>query len=95
MKTRALTDSHARTSPPERRVPADVCRISSSAMLGEAADRMQKFDIEDLPVVENNEIIGRITEHDIARAVAAGMDPATTPVKHAMKQGERYESSGD
>jgi CBS domain-containing protein len=35
--------------------------------------------------VENHEIIGRITEHDIARAVAAGLDPATTPVKHVMK----------
>ena len=95
MKTRTLPNSQVRTSSPKRRVPADVCRISSSAMLSEAADRMKKFDIEDLPVVENHEIIGRITNDDIARAVAAGLNPATTPVKHAMQQGEPYESSGD
>ncbi len=62
----------------------EVSRISSSAMLSEAADRMRILDTASLPVVENNEIIGRITNRDIAQAVSAGLNPTTTPVKQAM-----------
>jgi CBS domain-containing protein len=53
-------------------------------MLSEAADRMEKLGLDGLPVIENNEIIGRITDRDIARAVSAGMSPTTTPVKYAL-----------
>ena len=62
-----------------------MSRISSSAMLSEAADRMRVGHAGSLAVVENNELIGRINDGDIARAVAAGMDPRITPVKHVMK----------
>jgi len=67
------------------RVAAGVRKISSSAMLSEAADRMRTSGLRRLPVVENQEIIGTISDRDIIKAVAAGMDPRTTPVKYAMK----------
>ena len=62
-----------------------MSRISSSAMLSEAADRMRVRHAGSLAVVEDNEVIGRIHDGDIARAVAAGLDPRITPVKHVME----------
>jgi CBS domain-containing protein len=65
-----------------------VHQISSSAMLSEAADRMRTFDTSVLPVVEYNRIVGTITDRDIiVKAISAGMDPRTTPVKYAMTPG--------
>jgi len=61
-----------------------VSRISSSAMLSEAADRMRRLDTARLSVVEHGEIIGMIMDRDIVQAVSAGWDPTTTPVKYAM-----------
>jgi len=62
-------------------------RISSSAMLSEAACRMKVLGVDRLPVVEDNEIIGAVTDQDIAGATAAGMDLTTIPVKYAMTPG--------
>jgi CBS domain-containing protein len=59
-------------------------KISSSAMLSEAADRMKILGVDRLPVVEDNEIIGAVTDCDIAGAVSAGLNLTTTPVKYAM-----------
>jgi signal-transduction protein with cAMP-binding, CBS, and nucleotidyltransferase domain len=67
-----------------RNAAAEVSRISSSAMLSEAADRMRTLDTDSLRVVENNEIIGRITTRGIAQAASAGLNPTTTPVKYVM-----------
>jgi len=61
-----------------------TCQISSSAMIGEAADRMKALGTDVLPVVENRRVIGTITEHSIAsQIVSRGMDPATTTVRAA------------
>ena len=62
-------------------------KISSSAMLSEAADRMKTSDLDVLPVIEDNEVVGTITDRDIAAAISAGMNPTTTPVKYAMTPG--------
>jgi CBS domain-containing protein len=59
-------------------------KISSSAMVSEAAQRMRVLEVDHLPVVEDNEIIGAITDRDIAQAVSAGLNLTTTPVKYAM-----------
>jgi CBS domain-containing protein len=56
-------------------------------MVSEAADRMKALEVDRLPVVEDKEIIGAITDRDIARAVAAGLNLTTTPVKYAMTLG--------
>ncbi len=58
--------------------------ISSSAMLSEAAHRMKLLEVDRLAVVENNEVIGTITDCDVAGAAAASLNLTTTPVKYAM-----------
>ncbi len=62
-------------------------KISSSAMVSEAAGRMKALEVDHLVVVEDKEIIGTITDRDIARAVSAGLNLTTTPVKYAMTLG--------
>ncbi len=62
-------------------------KISSSAMLSEAAERMKALGVDRLSVVEDNEIIGAVTDGAIAGAVAAGRNPTTTPVRYAMTGG--------
>jgi CBS domain-containing protein len=62
-----------------------VCRISSSAMLSEAAERMRRCGNSSLPVVENRRLVGRVTQRDIARAVSTGWNPNTTPVKYVCR----------
>ncbi len=62
-------------------------KISSSAMLSEAAERMKLLGVERLAVVEDNEIIGAVTDGAIAAAVSAGRNLTTTPVKYAVSDG--------
>jgi len=83
MRVRETVSSQARKGSPTRRVSSGIRKISSSAMLSEAADRMKRLGADRLPVIEDNEIVGWITEDGIAGAVSAGMDRTTTPVKHA------------
>ncbi len=60
-------------------------QISSSAMLGEAVDRMRALGVRALPVVENNQIVGVVTERGITtRAACEGVNPQTTPVQDVM-----------
>lgn len=62
-----------------------VRQISSSAMLSEAVDRMRALGVCALPVIENNQIVGVVTERDItARAAGAGIDAGTTPIQDVM-----------
>lgn len=61
---------------------AYVQSISSSAMVSEAAERMRIFDIGAIPILENNKIIGILTDRDIViRAIAAELDPKMTVIK--------------
>ena len=62
------------------------CTPDSS--LQDAARMMERCDCGAIPVVQGNgarRALGVITDRDIAcRAVARGMDPATTPVRECM-----------
>jgi len=58
--------------------------ISSSAMIREAAEAMQRFDVGILPVLEYSNVAGVVTDRDIVGAAAAGKDPALTVVKDIM-----------
>jgi len=61
---------------------------SPSATLQSAAQRMKELDVGSLPVCQNDRLVGIITDRDIAiRAVADGMDPATTHVEFVMTRG--------
>jgi len=72
MKVREIMGSHVR-------------QISASAMLSEAADRMRAAHANALPVVENKQIVGVVTNRDIAvKAVLMGLNPRTTPIGYVM-----------
>ena len=51
----------------------------------EAAEIMRDRDVGALPVIRKGELVGVITDRDIAvRVVAEGLNPAITPVVEAM-----------
>ena len=62
--------------------------IDAERSLFDAASRMKALDVGIMPVVENDRLAGTITDRDITvRGVAAGRDPAVTPVRDAMTAG--------
>ena len=59
--------------------------IPPAATLKEAAEKMRSLDIGALPVCDNNQLVGMITDRDITvRAVADGRDPNQAKVRDAM-----------
>jgi CBS domain-containing protein len=59
----------------------DVVAINPSASLAEAAQLMCQANVGILPVVEEGQVCGVITERDlVVRAIAIGADLASTPV---------------
>jgi CBS domain-containing protein len=65
----------------------DVQTISPDASIEEAAQEMRDGDFGLLPVGEEEQLLGVITDRDITvRAVAEGKDPST-PVRDVMSEG--------
>jgi len=65
--------------------------IRPDSTLREAAEKMRSLDVGSLPVYDNRELKGIITDRDIAiRAVAAGHDPSTTKVSDVMSSDVIY-----
>jgi CBS domain-containing protein len=65
----------------------DVHAISPDATIEEAAQEMRDGDFGVMPVGENDQLLGVITDRDITiRAVAEGKD-ASTPVRDIMSEG--------
>src|SRR5215210_8754906 len=63
----------------------DVEMVRPDSTLVEAARKMKDLDIGPIPVCDDNEILGMVTDRDIAtRAVAEGRDPAHTLVRDVM-----------
>jgi CBS domain-containing protein len=63
----------------------DVEVIRPDSALQEAASKMKSLDVGSLPVSENQQLVGIITDRDITvRAVASGRDPSSTKVREAM-----------
>jgi CBS domain-containing protein len=59
--------------------------IAPEASIYEAAEKMSHLDIGPLPVCDGERLVGMLTDRDITvRAVAAGRDPLTTPVRDVM-----------
>jgi CBS domain-containing protein len=59
----------------------DVVAIDPSASLAEAAQLMREANVGILPVVEDGQVCGVITDRDlVVRAIAVGADLASTPV---------------
>ncbi len=62
----------------------DVISVSPEQSIQEAASLMKQHDIGSIPVVENGQILGIITDRDIAlRSTSAGKE-TTIPVRECM-----------
>lgn len=58
----------------------DVKTISTGATLAEAAKSMAKWKIGSLVIVEGSKPVGIVTEGDVSKSVARGLDPKATKV---------------
>lgn len=59
--------------------------IQPNDSINSAAEKMRNSDIGSLPVVENNQVVGMLTDRDITiRVVAEGGDPTKTTVRDVM-----------
>ncbi len=65
----------------------EVRQTNPDISLADAAKKMRDLDVGCLPVWENDELIGIITDRDVTcRAIAEARDPATTTVRDVMSQ---------
>jgi len=63
----------------------EIESIGPDDTLQAAATRMKEFGVGPLPVCENQSVVGMVTDRDITlRAVALGLDTATTTVREVM-----------
>lgn len=64
---------------------SDVETIDANTMLVEAASLMRELDTRVMPVRQEQQLVGIITDRDITiRAAAEGKDPKETTVREAM-----------
>jgi CBS domain-containing protein len=62
--------------------------IDNGESLRRAAELMRDLDVGMLPVLEENQLVGTITDRDITvRATATGASPEATPVAKVMSRG--------
>ena len=62
-----------------------IATIRPEATIKDAAQLMQQHNICSIPVVDNNGLVGIVTDRDIVvRNIATGQDPTSTPVKNVM-----------
>ena len=64
----------------------EVFTIRADESLAEAASSMQYNEVSALPVFDGDRLAGIVTERDIVRAVADGVDPQETEVAGYMTQ---------
>ena len=65
----------------------DVRRINADMSLVDAARKMRDLDVGCLPVYEDDELVGIITDRDVAcRAIAEAREPAATMVRDVMSR---------
>ena len=65
--------------------------VHPDTMLRDAAQKMRDADTGFLPVGENDQLVGTLTDRDITiRAVAEGQDPNSAKVRDAMSENLVY-----
>lgn len=66
---------------------SDVASIESEKSIKQASQKMRDQHVGILPVLKDGQLVGTITDRDIAvYAIAMGRDPVITPVEKAMHQ---------
>ena len=69
----------------------DVSFVEPSTPIREIARRMREGDIGSTPVIENDRLVGMVTDRDIiVRIVAEGMNVETATARDAMSPGILY-----
>jgi len=59
--------------------------VEADALLKDAASRMEIFNVGSLPVCDHDQLVGILTDRDIAvRSIADGKDPRSTTVRDVM-----------
>ena len=59
----------------------DVTALAPAATIAEVAQNMRYLNVGSIPLVQNDRLVGVITDRDIVvRVLAEGGDPETTPV---------------
>ncbi len=62
-----------------------ITTIEPDATIKDAASIMQQYNIGSIPVVDNNGLVGIVTDRDIVvRNIASDQDPFSTPVRNIM-----------
>ena len=75
-------------------VNSRVETVEPGDRLQRAAEKMRGLDVGSLPVCDNGQLVGVITNRDITiRAVAKGGDPATVVVREIMTRAASSTSS--
>jgi CBS domain-containing protein len=60
---------------------SDLTTVAPETSVSEAAERMAREDIGPLPVVEDDRLVGIVTDRDlVVRVLAEGRDPRSTTV---------------
>jgi CBS domain-containing protein len=69
-------------------ITREVKITDPDSTLKDAADKMKEFDVGVLPVVNDGDVVGLLTDRDIVvRAIADGKDPNNAKVSDAMTAG--------
>ncbi len=65
----------------------NVVTVGPQQSVAEAAQKMSQYNIGSVPVVENGQIVGILTDRDIAlRSTSKGLDPNNTKVDSVMSK---------
>lgn len=64
----------------------EIVEAGADESLYDAMSRMQFEEIGSVAVIEHERLVGILTERDLTRAFADGVDPATTPVGAYMTE---------
>jgi CBS domain-containing protein len=66
---------------------SDLTTVAPETSVSEAAERMAREDIGPLPVVEDDRLVGIVTDRDlVVRVLAEGRDPRSTTVRDVASE---------
>jgi CBS domain-containing protein len=64
--------------------PGDLLSVDPETTIGEVARQMRKGDSDSVAVMSGGKLVGIITERDLVRAIADGVDPQAAKAQLVM-----------